>query len=65
MIAIDDNEKNLTDLGWANGWAEMPPLVRACQAAGHAPSERPGGPVGGTLVECAECGYRYRYDSGD
>ena len=49
------------DLGWANGWAETPEIVKNCT---HQQTEVN---LGSCVhqVTCVECGFTYKYDSGD
>ena len=51
----------LVDLGWANGWRKTPPLVRDCK---HKQADLSLGPCV-HQVTCVECGFTYKYDSGD
>lgn len=54
----------LVDLGWGNGWAETPQVVKDCADRKHAVTEIH---LGSCVhqVTCVECGYTYKYDSGD
>jgi len=49
------------DLGYANGWAETPEIVKNCT---HQQTEVD---LGSCVhqVTCVECGFTYKYDSGD
>ena len=62
-IEMEDKaaRKPLLDLGWANGWAETPEIVKKCA---HRPADVPLGSCA-HRVTCASCGYTYAYDSGD
>jgi len=56
------------DLGWANGWAEDPQIVKQCKELGHTPRTYNLDPTMHGLdheVICAKCGYMYHYDSSD
>ena len=60
--------KEMKNLGWANGWTEAPEIVKKCKEAGHQPKHEERGPRNRGLenvVTCEECGYIYRYDSSD
>ena len=51
----------IEDLGWGNGWGTVPKIVDECP---HVPVDVVIGPCV-HQVTCAECGYTYKYDSGD
>jgi hypothetical protein len=53
------------DLGWANGWAEKPAEVLACQAKGHRMTSQDIAARKNTLYSCDECGIQYHVDSSD
>lgn len=57
----DKTNRRIRDLGWANGWNKTPPLVRDCR---HEPADVS---LGSCIhqVTCLECGFTYKYDSGD
>jgi hypothetical protein len=58
--------KPYIDLGWANGWAEDPEIVKACAKAGHKPRDANRDPTGHGLHNvtiCDICRYIYHYDS--
>lgn len=58
----------MRNLGWANGWTEIPPEVKRCRELGHQPSHVDQGPPNRGLehvVSCDRCRYVYRYDSSD
>lgn len=52
-----------SDLGTANGWSEIPPIVENCERAKHVTSERT---IGRCLreVSCPICNYKFEVDSG-
>lgn len=56
--------KEFVDLGYANGWGtNTPEIVKECERLGHTPvSTSVANCV--SLVQCEECGYRYKVDSG-
>ena len=55
----------VTYLGWANGWLEVPEIVRRCNEQGHTHSyvDRTHGRGLDNEVRCDICGYVYHYDS--
>ena len=57
----DKASRRVKDLGWANGWIETPEIVKKCT---HRQTE-----VNLDCcvhqVTCVECGFTYKYDSGD
>ena len=57
----DKAARRVKDLGWANGWAETPAVVKACT---HRKVEVSLSSCV-TQVTCLECQYTYRVDSGD
>lgn len=60
----DKARRRIRDLGWGNGWTETPQVVKDCADREHAVTEIN---LGSCVhqVTCAECGYTYKYDSGD
>ena len=61
-----DETKPYVDLGWANGWAEDPAIVKACEKAGHKTTTINRDPSWHGLhneVRCGICRYVYHYDS--
>ena len=65
MTEIEMNDKRsrrpIEDLGWGNGWAETPQVVKDCN---HVTTDVTIGPCV-HQVTCSECGYTYKYDSSD
>lgn len=63
--------KEIEDLGWANGWDEVPEIVKKCQILRHSPIEENHDSYSLssrnliTSVRCDKCGYVYKYDSSD
>ena len=57
-----ERRKPLVDLGWGNGWGkDAPQVVLGCK---HAQTEIDLGSCVHQVV-CRECGFTYKYDSGD
>lgn len=57
----------MKDLGWANGWGKLDPMVVRCNQLGHNQHEVPC-PSGRGIDNrrsCRKCGYFYHYDSSD
>lgn len=59
-----DPENGYKNLGTANGWREVPEIVKACVAKQHSPKKTG---VGRCLTEikCSLCRYIYLIDSSD
>jgi hypothetical protein len=59
-----EEQREIVDLGYANGWGETPEIVKKCWEQDH---EREGGNIGRCLSEtiCRICGYKYKIDSSD
>lgn len=57
----DKASRRIRDLGWGNGWKELPPIVKNC------PHRQTEVSLGSCVhqVTCVECGFTYKYDSGD
>lgn len=57
----DKTNRRIRELGWANGWAETPEIVKNCT---HQQTEVN---LGSCVhqVTCVKCGFTYKYDSGD
>jgi len=60
----------MTNLGWQNGWKEVPEIVKRCNEACKAGEKHEitesRGPWNCThVVTCKTCQYVYKYDSGD
>jgi hypothetical protein len=61
-------QAKLIDLGWQNGWKEIPAVVMLCSESGHDRTTTPVGPSpcpNVHVVRCEQCGYSYRIDSSD
>ena len=62
-IEIEDKIKRRQprDLGYANGWGDTPEIVKNC------PHQQTEIHLGSCVhqVTCVECGFTYKYDSGD
>jgi hypothetical protein len=64
MLEDNPEKPKMVDFGYANGWTEMPGVVRKCREAQHCiPHESIGRCL--TKVTCVTCGYTYMIDSGD
>ena len=57
----------MIDLGYMNGWKEIPDMVKKCREKGHETTSHKFRTIGGTVQEyrCDLCGYKYKVDSGD
>lgn len=57
----DKTNRRIRDLGWGNGWSETPEIVKNC------PHQQTEIHLGSCVhqVTCVECGFTYKYDSGD
>ena len=56
--------RELKDLGYENGWWEMPEMVKKCRELGHRREQKTIGRCL-TLTVCKECGYSFKTDSSD
>lgn len=61
---LQESKEKVIDLGWANGWKEIPDLIKTCNKKKH-PIKRYN--IGRCQHEyrCDFCGYVYKADSGD
>ena len=58
------NDKEIQDLGYANGWGETKEIVDICESLKH---KKEIIRIGQCLTQyiCRECGYSYKVDSTD
>jgi len=61
---MDNTTNKLKDLGWMNGWSEVPEEVKRCRELGHFVEYKN---IGRCLnqITCPECRYTYCVDSSD